>query len=174
MKNRVWRAGGQKEPRARALMLSSYSVPIDSALQPPGQERANEWFNYWQHTTLPHDEHMLPFHPLPCRAEEVRKSVTECCSPLQLSSVHGGRAEKDILTSSLLRSGADFNALESLNTSSRKLRHFCLILSFMLWSLFRWMMSTRTRLNVICVCWMSIISSKCLESVSVNAIGAVQ
>lgn len=42
MKNRVWRAGGQKEPRAGALMLSSYSVPIDSVLQPSGQERANE------------------------------------------------------------------------------------------------------------------------------------
>lgn len=52
-------------------------VPIDSALRPSGQERANEWFNYWQRTTLPHHEHMLLFHPLAGSVEEIQKNVIE-------------------------------------------------------------------------------------------------
>lgn len=48
-----------------AWELSSPVVPIDYVLRPSGHERANEWFNYWQRSTLRHHEHMLLFHSLP-------------------------------------------------------------------------------------------------------------
>lgn len=163
-KKRVWELEDRKRPVQKhwccSLML--FLLTLHYSLQGRRERMSDSIIDSAQRCPM---MSMLFFHPLQCSVEEIQTKVTECLlhSLLQLSFIHNGKTEDEILTANLLRSIANFKELEYKHMEIKA----CLCHSFFLSCSKsfpdRWFWLKYPPMLCICVCWISIIFCNWLD-----------